>query len=158
VPRVIVAKIYSGVRTHLSVRFAEWGLSYILLKFGLALLGEGDTFATSTRYEAMRAMASEDTWGWCITLLALMRFLALTINGSFNGFSRLSPYVRAACATLSCFVWFLITLGLYTSGNRGDTGWGTYSGLLMIDFMVAYFVAGDAGKYERARRQQNGRP
>jgi hypothetical protein len=154
-PKVIVAKLVSGVTDHFITRLPEWIWSIILLNFGVTLLGSSDTFEGNVNFSVMERMAGENTWGWFLTVIGGLRLLSLVINGTFKPLCVWTPHARALGATFSCFAWFLIALGIFLA-NPAATGWKTYAGLLIGDMIVAVVVAGEAARALRAGRLKNG--
>jgi hypothetical protein len=145
---MIVLRIARGVTDHFIRRVPEWVSAGILLKFGQALLAPSDVFPTSHAYDVMARLANEQTWGVVLVLVASMRITALTANGTFRWFQQWSPVVRASTAYLSGFVWCAVAFSLFVS-NASTTGWGTYTGLLIMDVTMAVSVAREAGRAHR---------
>jgi hypothetical protein len=151
---MIALRIVRGVTAHFVGRWPEWLLSGILFALGAKLLTVGETFASGPGFRVMAQFATEDHWGYALCAVAGARLIALTVNGTFARFARLSPYVRCVLGAISGFAWFSIGLGIYLANPEG---WGylTYSGLLAGDMMNSILAGGDAGVSERKYR--NGR-
>lgn len=148
---MLTARVISGVANHFIMRLSEWTSALVLLNFGTTLLRTGVTFE-SPGYATMARVASEDTWGWCLLALAAVRLGALVMNGTFDWFARYSVYVRAVCASLSVFAWFLIGICLLAGNPSVPPGVGTYLTLMLTDIVMAGYIAGLAGDLERKRR------
>lgn len=151
---MIALRIVRGVTTHFVGRWPEWVLSGILFAIGLQLLRPGETFDTSPGYYVMAAFATEDHWGYFLCLVAGARLTALTVNGTFKPFARLSPFVRCFLGVVSGFAWFTLALGLYLANPVGIPA-PICAGLLVADMINAILAGGDAGVTERKYR--NGR-
>ena len=150
---MLVLKTIDGVRKHFLFRLPEWMLAAELAAFAGVLIAPADTFASSRSYDVLAAIASERVWGAFIGAVAALRLIALTLNGTFPRFSRVSPLARSVCAALSGFIWFTLALGFYKA-NPAGTGWGTYAICLLADLFLAMSVAGEAGA--AWRRQHHG--
>lgn len=148
---MIIARVVFGVKGHLRARWVEWVLTAMILNFGLTLLRPEDTFANSHSFDAMAHYANEKAWGICLSGIGIARFVALFLNGTFAKFKVLSPYVRSTGAGLSSVAWFLISTGIYASGNV-TPGAGTYALLMVAEIIVCLIVAQEAGSAEKAYR------
>jgi putative Mn2+ efflux pump MntP len=144
---MIALRVVSGIANHFIMRLPEWACCLILLMFGLTLLQDGNTFEQPS-FSIMAHYASEDTWGLVLTLIGALRLTALVLNGTFKWFAPWSIRIRAASATLCCFAWFCIALGLFL-GNPGSTGAKTYATLLAVDMIMSIYLGGQAGKVDR---------
>lgn len=151
---MIAFRLYKGVAHHLVFRWPEWILSAMLCALGVRLLLNVEAFASSSGYRVMATIADEDTWAALCCVVAGLRLLALTVNGTFRPFARWSPIVRSGLGMLSAGVWFCIALSVYLA-NPGGFGWIAYGGLMFADMMNSMLAAGDAGEAER--RHRNGR-
>ena len=147
----MIVRVVKDVRNHFVLRFQEWLSTFILAQFGATLLRPGFSFSVSPSYSVMATFASENTWAVCLLVIAGLRFVALVLNGTFSGFRRILPYVRSFTAFISAFAWSSIAFGIF-SANAMATGGGTYTGLMIGDFILGIIVAGEAAAVERAHR------
>ncbi len=145
---MIALRVVAGVTNHFMMRLPEWACSIILLIFGLTSLQTGNTFDNAS-FSVMARYGSEDVWGRVLVAVASIRLTALILNGTFPWFVRWSVRIRAASATLCCFAWFSIALGLVLA-NPASTGAKTYGALLVVDMILAVFIAGQAGRADRS--------
>jgi hypothetical protein len=150
---MIALRLVHGVTTHFVGRWPEWILSCILLAIGLQLLGPGHTFDSAMGYRVMASFATEDHWGYFLCAVAGSRLIALTINGTFKPFARLSPIVRCVLGVVSGFAWFTLAMGLYLANPVGIPA-PICAGLLVADMINAILAGGDAGSSERKYRNE----
>lgn len=144
---MIVFRVVRGVFDHFMSRLPEWICTTIMMSYGLTLLAPPDTF-DGPAYTVMRHYASENTWGMSLTALSSVRLVALIINGTFPAFAKWSVRFRALCASLGCFGWFCVALGLFLA-TPWAPGARTYTALLLTDVIVAIYLGGQAGKADR---------
>jgi hypothetical protein len=140
---MIVLRVVRGVSEHFLIRFVEWMNAAILFNFGLTLLRQPQTFATAHLYDTMAMLGSEREWGGTMLGIALVRIVALMLNGTFNWFNRLSPWTRVATAYLSAGVWFAVAISLLWVGTS-PPGIGTYGVLMVSDIVFAGIIAREA--------------
>ncbi|MDB5596306.1 MAG: hypothetical protein JWM36_3267 [Hyphomicrobiales bacterium] len=151
--RMIVLRIVRGVTTHFVGRWPEWVLSGILFAIGMRLLGPGETFASAIGYRVMAAFATEEHWGYFLCTIAGARLIALTVNGTFKPFARISPVIRCLLGVLSGFAWFTLAMGLYLANPVGIPA-PICAGMLVADMINAILAGGDAGVTERKYRNE----
>lgn len=144
---MIALRVVAGVANHFIMRLPEWGNAVILTMFGMTLLQTGNTFDRPD-FVVMAHYATEETWGWVLVCLGMIRIFALVLNGTFEWFARWSIRIRAMTATLCCFAWFAVALSLYLA-NINSTGAKTYAAHLAIDMILAMHLGGQAGKVDR---------
>ena len=152
---MIIVRVADGIREHFPARRSEWVIAGIMVVWGCIVIDPAPVFTTPA-WAPMAALASEATWGWTAVLIGAFRLLALIINGTFaeTWYGRRSPHVRAFASFLSCFIWLQISWGLWVSDTM-TTGLSVYPGLLVLDLMNVVAAASDAGKMDKARRDES---
>ncbi|WP_417723946.1 hypothetical protein [Salipiger sp.] len=134
-------------------RALEWMTSAIIFVFACTLALPGDTLAASRSFSSFRDVGlTEENLILAFTLIAVMRFAGLWINGSW----RRSPVLRMTGAALGAGIfWALAALfaAPYLSGVQGalTSGVGTYAVLGAADAWAAYRAAADVPRYRRDR-------
>lgn len=147
---IILRRIASGIRKHLPARASEWALSAILLIWGLnCLLTPG--YLDRPAWQVLGAWGSQSLWGCAALTIALSRFIALVINGTFadTSWSRFSPHVRAAMAFLSCFFWMSQALSVWATETTA-TGLSTPAVLFALDIYNIVRTSTDARHSDEA--------
>ena len=140
-------RIRSKLGESLRFRLAEWGLSAIMLSWGLVVRQRSEDFgATAYTAELMRSLPLE-VWGWLAIALALIRLGVLIVNGSW----RRCSHARGALAFLSCFFWLQISLGFFIGGNV-STGIAVYPWFLAMDAYTVFRAMRDAREADDKRR------
>ncbi|OCC05093.1 hypothetical protein BA190_09260 [Labrys sp. WJW] len=148
---MIVSRVILGAKLHFRERFWEWLLASILAGCAYVILKPDAVFGRSPAYDIMQSVAAEETWGIVFMLVAFIRLVALTLNGTFKVFRRFSPLVRAGTAWLSASAWGLIVIGLWQA-DISSIGVVTYLGLMVGDLFLATTIADEAGDAERMYR------
>ena len=158
VKKMVIVRVYRDVARHFPSRRSEWVLSIISMVWGLVVMAPGSVFEQSAGWSEMRAIMSEDWWGFWAFTLGFLRFVALFVNGTFHTtvYSHYSPHVRAACSFLTCLLWTQIVYGLVKSGHPG-TGLAVYPGLLLLDISNVFVAMSDAGELDRSKANGRGR-
>ncbi len=144
---MIAFRVVSGVTQHFIMRLPEWGNAIVLMMFGMSLIQPGELFDRQA-FSVMSHYASEGVWGWSLIGVSGIRITALVINGTFKRLAAWSVRIRALAATLCCFAWFSLSLGLYL-GDPALPGWRTYAVHLVIDVIMAIYLGGQAGRVDR---------
>jgi hypothetical protein len=150
---LIIVRMARGVTDHFPARRAEWVLSAMLFGWGIVLAPTStDVFSTSHSFDGLAALAPEWVWAWICFSIGLIRLLALLINGTFadTWYGQRSPHVRGSLALLSCFIWTMISIGIYNS-EISTTGLVVYPGLLFLEFTNVKEAWQDAGAVGRSK-------
>ena len=135
------------------VRITEWLLACIMVSWSIACWHLEGTDWQQPIYSGLARIANQNTWAFYAFWIAVVRLLALTINGAW----RPSPHLRAAGAFLACFMWLQISLGMFVSEIR-VTGLAVYPWLLLADIYNVFRASHDARlSDDRARAAQVGR-
>jgi len=115
---MILARIATGITKHLPARASEWALALILLIWALNC-SFTPGYLDRPAWQMLAAHGSQLLWGCAALIVAVLRLLALIINGTFadTAWSRRSPHVRAAMAFLSCFFWLSQALSIWATGT-----------------------------------------
>lgn len=106
---------------------------------GLGLLHPYPAFEDSRALEVF-AFIPEEIWGILILSIGILRFVSLVINGRRK---RVTAWARIAGATLTCGLWFGLSLGLMSSGVI-STWWGAWPVFAFVEFVNLYRASYDA--------------
>lgn len=150
VEAMIIAHITTSFRETFHARASEWALALVLFNWALILFLNDDLFSGAS-YVVLAGLASQTTWAWGCLAFSSVRLTVLAVNGAW----RRSPHMRAACAFLSCFVWFQITLGMMQSGTW-STGMAVYPVLFFLDTFNVIRASGEAGRSDTQHRRMAG--
>ncbi|MEE9486673.1 MULTISPECIES: hypothetical protein [Methylobacterium] len=136
---------YLPFNGHHERREAEWVGALVAFGVAVALLLPGPTFSRPT-FAAFGAIAPEGTWGAALLGVALIRMLALWVNGS----KRHSPILRFVTATAGAALWGWVTWLLWHDGYPGvNTGVGAYGVLAAVDGYCAFRAIWDQGRNDQ---------
>lgn len=136
------------------VRVCEWLLAGIAVSWGIAAWNMSTEEWANPIFLGMARMADQHTWGALVSMVGILRVIALVRNGGWSP----SPHLRAAGAFIACFAWAQISLGLFSSGIT-STGMAVYPWLLMADIYNVFRASHDArlsderGRNERRQSQ-----
>ncbi|MFT4129977.1 hypothetical protein [Labrys sp. (in: a-proteobacteria)] len=148
---MIVARVISGAGKHFQSRFWEWLHTGMLFGASYAISQSDATFQLSPAYMFMRSLAFDGFWVAAFAVIAMLRFVALTLNGTFELFRRYSPLVRCILAALSALCWASIAIGLLQA-EQSRLGLVTFVGLTWGELFLFMKVAEEAGDIERGYR------
>lgn len=143
VRRDMVKRIWRGVADHFRLRATEWFAAAVLIQLGTTLYFPPPAFPTSESWRVMASQMSEEAWGAIFLAIGLLRFAALTINGTFTGF-RFSPLIRFVTAFLACGLWLQVVMSIYESSPNG-TGYGLYRLVLILELYNLWRAGVDTG-------------
>lgn len=139
-----LGRFVRGITDHFVMRYPGWFMSILMIAIGFDFLNNAQLFINGDWGDPVRfiylqrILASQTTWAQAFIVVGGLRILALTINGSFPGFSW-SPHIRCFCHALACFPWFQICLATYMHAT--NTTFAVYCALLGFDLMEAYKAA-----------------
>lgn len=119
---MIVVRVMTGIRSHWHVRATEWLMIYPAVGMGAALIYQPDMFETSKNFEYVADWMTQPQWSLFALICALIRLIALTINGTFAGFPY-SPHMRLSASLFGIFFWSQFCLGLVTAAIYIDGSW-----------------------------------
>lgn len=142
--------LYASVAHRFRLRLAEWHLAIAMFLAGLVLLLPGETFALDP-YIVLRGLAAEDTWGWAMVGVGLVRMMVLGINGSLP---RGSPHLRALFSGISAVMWTVLFTG-YLSSHVMSLMIAVTGAAIVTEFVNIIRAAGRAKDEDTTRR--NGR-
>ncbi|KQY20799.1 hypothetical protein [Rhizobium sp. Root483D2] len=131
-------------------RRSEWIAAFTLFGTGWMLSANPDLMATAKTqaYNLLQMIAPQPVWSVVLMVFAFARLLVLLVNGAW----RRSPYMRAAMAFLSCFLWTQIVLSFaQTFGFAFILAVG-FLGMDMLNIMCAM---GDARSIDHAHARRN---
>ena len=150
----LLRRLLRGAMHHLALRIGDWFMSSIVLSLGLVLLTHREMFDVHPQYIFLKQYGSVGSWGWACVTVGGARVAALFVNGTFRSF-RFSPHMRFAMATLTCFLWFQITLGLIATHTPTMT-LALFPNLLLFDLYNVFLAASEAGVVERRYKNAGG--
>lgn len=126
-------------------RASEWATASMLFLWAIVLAQNPDLFyRPGSVFRPLTDIASQGTWAWLCLVAGLGRLASLGINGAW----RRTPHLRALTAFVTAGFWFLISVGIITSGN-GTTGLAIYPVLFLLDAYNVIRSMGDAGSADR---------
>jgi uncharacterized membrane protein HdeD (DUF308 family) len=97
-------------------RRGEWMAAAQSVIWGVVMLAPGDMFSTSPAFRIMAGYISEDTLGWIMLVVGILRIVGLVINGSRKD---VTPWIRVTSALLGCGTFTFISLAFAASGYFG---------------------------------------
>lgn len=112
---IVLRRVAGGIRDHWDVRSSEWLMLYPAVGIGIALLAQPNMFASSPSFDTIaRFNSDEGMWATLVLLCALLRLVALTVNGTFKSFPY-SPHMRMAASLAGILFWSQWALGFVNS-------------------------------------------
>lgn len=140
----LILRVAHGVHHHFPKRVVEWGLSTILINWGMILVRDGATIKPDGALAGLLRLASEDIWGIAAISVGVMRLVALIINGSFykTPLVKYAPYGRLIGSFASCFIWMQVTLALLKYDDVA-LGLSIYPVFLAWDMFTVFHTARD---------------
>ncbi len=147
--RAAILRFWRGITAHLATRITEWVAAAFMLQLGWTLYMPPDVLPGQPAWALLTQILFETTWGMVMLAIAALRVLALSINGTYQGF-RFSPHVRALTAFLGCGIWLQVVLSLWLSQVPG-TALGTYRIILALECWNLWRAGLDVGFVERRR-------
>lgn len=135
---IILRRVYDGVADHFKIRASEWIMLWPAFGLWAALQFSPDMFDTSPSFSVLASWGEESTWSFVVVAAGLARLGALTVNGTFRGFT-FSPHIRAAASVIGAGVWSQVSLGFaaaaIVSGGApsGAIAWSTLVWLEVIN-------------------------
>lgn len=148
---MIVLRMARGVHGHFPERILEWVCLYPLFTMGIALVQQPFMFDLSQSYTSLAAWGDEARWAVFVMLCALLRGVALVVNGTFDAFPY-SPHVRALASSCSALFWGLYAVGFADAYFRADgalSPLSAYSSFFFFELINAYRSGQDAGRVRR---------
>lgn len=122
----LTVRVVRGIVNHFPIRKSEWGMGIAAFGMALVLKFQPDMFATGKSFITMSQMAQETTWGLLAITIAIVRLVALGVNGTFQGFGY-SPHLRLFASVLGLLFWSQFVLGILISAWFNN---GAYSGVV----------------------------
>lgn len=137
---IVFRRLAHGVWHHAGVRFTEWLGAAPLLGVGYVLYAQPEALLSTPSFASLAQWAGPGTWSNVLMLCALMRLVALFINGTFRGFPH-SPLIRWAASCVAAMFWMLFTIGIFTAWRDyggSPTGIVAYGTLIALELRNAY--------------------
>lgn len=127
---MLILRVWSGIRDHWPGRRPEWTLGAGALAMGLALTIQPYMFDLARHYATLDAWAAEWVFADLFLACGAFRLIALTINGTFDGFAY-SPHLRVFGAIMGAFLWGAFSYSFLTAyattaglGSLGEASLG----------------------------------
>lgn len=119
---MIAVRVASGVKNHFHIRATEWGMLFPSVWMGVALIYQHNMFSTSPSFRILAGWAPEQIWALFVLVCALVRVIALVVNGTFQGFG-ISPHLRLMASIVGICFWSQYTLGFIVAATTGNGAW-----------------------------------
>lgn len=148
---IIVRRITDGISAHFPIRFTEWIMVWPTVFMGIALWLQADMFETAPSYHKVAQWADESTWATMVLICAVVRLLALVVNGTFHSF-RYSPHFRLVASLVGMAFWSQFTVGFLNAAVFYGGSWSevvAYSTMLVMEFANFYRSLVDALRVKR---------
>ncbi len=150
---MIVLRIVGGIREHFGIRVTEWIMTGALFGWSAILSTDPDTFSTSRSFNEIAKYGNEQFWANICLAAAMLRLLALVVNGTFRSF-QYSPHFRAGASIAACIFWGQITLGVlvaWMTANGSGTGIVAYGIFMIIESWNLLRAWADVGATRKTR-------
>lgn len=133
--------IWIRIQHRFGPRMTEWIWAAIMSFWGLTLLLPDPVFQQPS-FAFFRSFIREDTLGWLMVCIGLLRIVGLIINGAKKN---VTPWIRVFSACMG----FLIFGGIvycFASSGVVSTWIAIYPMLALVELLNAYRAAHDAGE------------
>jgi hypothetical protein len=104
---------------------------------GLAFKLQPDMFLASPSFAQVAYWADQPTWAAIVLACAIVRLLALVVNGTFHAF-RFSPHFRAAASLVGVLFWAQYCLGFVMTAIYSGGAWSAvvaYSSFVILELV-----------------------
>lgn len=148
---LVVKRIGRGVASHFPVRASEWLMICPTFGMGLALMLQPAMFDTSPSFSVLSRWADEAIWSTLAILCAVLRLVALVVNGTFARFPY-SPHLRAFASFAGAGLWGQFTLAFTSAALAGGGSLSpvvAYSTFLLAEFLNIWRSFADLGRLSR---------
>lgn len=108
---MLTVRVVRGIVNHFPIRKSEWGMALAAFGMALVLRFQPDMFENGKSFTTMAQWADETTWGLFAVIIAIIRFIALGVNGTFQGFGY-SPHLRLFASVAGLLFWSQFVLGV----------------------------------------------
>ncbi|WP_386681801.1 hypothetical protein [Loktanella sp. R86503] len=115
---------------------------------GAVLSLQDDLFSVSPSFAQLSQWADQPVWACIVTVCAIIRVLALIVNGTFAGF-RYSPHIRAGASLVSMLFWSQFCLGFLIAAVSGEGAWTAvpaYSTFVLAELANLFRSGSDIGR------------
>lgn len=133
--------IWIRIQHRFGPRMTEWIWAVIMTAWGFSLLLPDPVFEQRA-FAFFATFFDEDTLGWLMVFVGLLRLFGLVINGARK---TVTPWIRI----FSAGVGFLIFVGInycFASSGVISTWIAIYPMLALVELLNAYRAAHDAGE------------
>lgn len=137
---IVLRRLAHGVWHHADVRFTEWLGAAPLLGVGYVLYAQPEVLSSTASFTTLARWAQVGTWSNVLMACALMRLIALFVNGTFRGFTH-SPTIRFTASCVASMFWMLFTVGVYSAWREAGgspTAPIIYGTLIILELRNAY--------------------
>jgi hypothetical protein len=137
---MIVLRVYNGVKQHWQIRATEWLMVWPSILLAAALIYQRDMFIDSPSFRILQSWATQPGWAIWLLLVALVRLIALVVNGTFQGF-KYSPHMRVTASYCGLAFWGFFCIGFLGSAYNGIGSWSfpvAYSTLVLMETLNIY--------------------
>lgn len=107
----VVRRLISGITDHFPIRRSEWGMTFAACGMAFVLNNQHDVFAISPAFSVLAQQADQTTWLAIVSIIAVVRVIALVVNGTFTSF-RYSPHLRMFASILGFIFWTQYAMGI----------------------------------------------
>lgn len=118
----ILRRVAAGVQEHFHIRVTEWAMVPPSLAIGAVLVWQPNLFDISPSFSALARWADQGAWGCAILSCAMLRLLALIVNGTFQSF-RLSPVFRLIASLFGALFWMFYHMGVLMAAIENGGAW-----------------------------------
>jgi hypothetical protein len=134
--------IWIRIQHRFGPRMMEWFMSFHTALWGAVLLAS-DRLFDQPAWSGFRAVfSSENTLGWTMLFLGVIRTVGLIINGARKD---VTPAIRQVSAGIGCLIWVSITY-CYASSNVMSTWLAIYPLFAIGELVNIHRAAHDQGE------------
>jgi hypothetical protein len=119
------------------LRVTEWALATILFNWGVLTIFNPGILDQS--FAGLLRLTTEAQWGAMCLVLAVMRLMALAVNGAW----RPTPHIRAVTSACGMLMWILLSFAL-ANGGKASLGLAVYPVFAVLDIYNVYRASSDA--------------
>lgn len=149
---MIILRMANDIRRHFPIRVPEWIMAVVLFGWSYMLAADPHTFEKAAGFKQLASWADEIQWSSICLAAAIVRLVALVVNGTFHQFPY-APHLRAAASAIACLFWGQVSLGVFIAwlGGAPGTGVVAYLGYMAFEAWNLFRAVADATYARRAR-------
>ncbi len=143
---MIILRLAAGIKEHFRLRFTEWLGCAVLFGWSLGLATQPDTFSLSPSFEILASYGSPLHWAIICQVAAVVRLIALGVNGTFRTVFPYAPHLRAAASLFAVIFWGQVTVGVLVAffGGGAVTGIIAYAGYTVLELWNFFHATAEA--------------